>query len=560
MPLVSYDDRFECHGTPIHEIQGAGHRSPLEGLAVERVCAVVTARRRGSGWIEARRRDWDGVAATSEAMALATSVETDLKAGDFIAVGGIIEERAPRADTDLPTTTIRAESISILARNVELPPAIRVGRGGRRSPDVAEDDPRGFDPERSAVDFYESLEGMLVSIRQPIAVSPSRAGHAEFLPDRGHDIAARTISLGVYSTETRVNPERVRIVDDRLPTLRVGDVLDGEAVGALSYDGGGYFVEPTEPLPEVRVRGSRRARAGLVSSSERFTVATYNAHDLAFSDGPRMDRLANDIVYSLGAPDILALQEVQDDNGTASGELSAERTLQRLAEATALLGGPRYEFSQVSPDFENADGGAPDGNIRPAFLFKPGRVHLRRIARLVPGHPAWSHSRKPLVGDFCVLGKMMRFVNVHLVSRLGDDPLFGVWQPPRQPSNEQRLAQATLLAELIARRNDAGSTLVVLGDFNDPDFGPSSRVVEAAGATNLVLLVPPAERYTYNYEGNSFALDQIFLSPAPGDDAAVAIAHLNADLPDQERASDHDPVVAQLVPSGPTCSPPQDDR
>ena len=61
--------------------------------------------------------------------------------------------------------------------------------------------------------------------------------------------------------------------------------------------------------------------------------------------------------------------------------------------------------------------------------------------------------------------------------------------------------------------------------------------------------LPPNEHYSYVFDGNSQALDQILVSPAllhakPEYDSV----HVNAEFADQ--ASDHDPQVARLVVRG----------
>jgi predicted extracellular nuclease len=66
------------------------------------------------------------------------------------------------------------------------------------------------------------------------------------------------------------------------------------------------------------------------------------------------------------------------------------------------------------------------------------------------------------------------------------------------------------------------------------------------GATGGKVALPQAERYTYDFEGNSQALDHILLSDSlfgrPFADDAV---HVNSEFAVQ--ASDHDPQVARIT-------------
>jgi predicted extracellular nuclease len=62
-------------------------------------------------------------------------------------------------------------------------------------------------------------------------------------------------------------------------------------------------------------------------------------------------------------------------------------------------------------------------------------------------------------------------------------------------------------------------------------------------------LLPPNERYSYVFEGNSPVLDQILLSDRlrqlpyrPGYD----VVHLNSEFADAIEASDHEPSLVRL--------------
>jgi uncharacterized protein len=98
--------------------------------------------------------------------------------------------------------------------------------------------------------------------------------------------------------------------------------------------------------------------------------------------------------------------------------------------------------------------------------------------------------------------------------------------------------------------------VIVLGDFNDFAFSPPVdrlRTGATPGADLAVLIeqLAPEERYSYVFEGNSQALDQMLVSPALADvlvPGSYDVVHVNAEFADQ--ASDHDPQVARfLVPA-----------
>ena len=85
-------------------------------------------------------------------------------------------------------------------------------------------------------------------------------------------------------------------------------------------------------------------------------------------DSSHLPAVANDIAKYLLNPDIVFLQEIQDNDGEKDdGVVDANVTLQTLANSITSSGGIAYNFTQISP-INDQDGGVPGGNIRPAYL------------------------------------------------------------------------------------------------------------------------------------------------------------------------------------------------
>lgn len=80
-------------------------------------------------------------------------------------------------------------------------------------------------------------------------------------------------------------------------------------------------------------------------------------------------RIADHIANYLNSPDIVFVQEIQDDSGSSdNGVVSANKTLGALVKAIARAGdGVKYDFVNVPP-LNNVDGGKPGTNIRVAYL------------------------------------------------------------------------------------------------------------------------------------------------------------------------------------------------
>ena len=102
----------------------------------------------------------------------------------------------------------------------------------------------------------------------------------------------------------------------------------------------------------------------------------------------------------------------------------------------------------------------------------------------------------------------------HFNSKGGDQGLFGPQQPPVLSSEVQRNAQASLLRDFVRDILAADSTasVAVIGDLNDFQFSPPVEKLKDAGLTAMIETLPPNERYSYVFDGNSQALDHIMVS------------------------------------------------
>jgi uncharacterized protein len=568
----------------IHDIQGAAHLSPLAGRQVGQVPGVVTAVTGNGFWAQDPLPDTNE--ATSEGIFVFTKSSPTVVVADSVLIDGVVNEFRPggATSTNLTRTELDATAVTVAAHGVPLPPAVVVGPHGRRPPSaVIEDDAAGdvetsgtFDPGKDGIDFYESLEGMRVALDDAVAIGPrSQFGEVPVLPEGGAGAAVRSRRGGLILRQADANPERL-IVDDALtsiPSVNVGDRFPGRSIGVLDYSFGNFklFLTATPQVAtgDIARESARPARA------DEFAMATANLGNLDPSDPPaKFQGLAQEIAGSLKSPDLLALQEVQDNSGPDNdGTVAADQTVAQLIAAISAAGGPAYDWRSIPPQ-NNADGGEPGGNIRVGFLFRTdrglsfvdrpggdattpvaavddGTGHARLTlspGRVDPLNPAWADSRKPLAGEFLWHGGRVIVIADHWNSKGGDDPLYGRYQPPRLPSGTQRQAQAKVVADFVAstRAIDKNAQVIVAGDLNDPDFSaPLKTLTAGTGLRDLAAELPVDQRYTYDYEGNSQVLDHILLSPGlarlPYD---YDIVHMNADFTDQ--VSDHDPSIVRL--------------
>ncbi|GAA2819822.1 endonuclease/exonuclease/phosphatase family protein [Saccharopolyspora taberi] len=569
----------------IHDIQGTGRVSDLVGQEVADVPGVVTGVRAfGSArgfWVQDPEPDAD--ARTSEGLFVFTGGETPRVAvGDAVSVAGKVTEYYPLAEGESPEDTPNQSVTELTGATWQV-----TGKGEIRPEELGPEtvpaaySPEGeldkldLDPAAFALDFYESREGMSLSVRDARVVGPTDGYNALWVTSKPEQNATGRGGTA-YTGYAENNSGRLKVeslipfAERPFPKADVGDRLGGATAGPLDYSRFGGYVLEAAALGEHQPGGLERETTRPQAEDE-LSVATYNVENLGGdNEQAKFDQLAKAVAGNLAAPDVLALEEVQDNTGaTDDGVVAADETLRRFTDAIAAAGGPRYEWRQIDPE-NNADGGQPGGNIRVAFLFNPARVSfvdrpggdavtpVRPVAdgdraalsaspgRIDPANPAWESSRKPLVGEFTFQGKQVFVVANHFNSKGGDQPLHGRFQPPRRTSEEQRTAQAEAVRGFVdeLRGIDAEARVVVAGDLNDFGFSPTLRTLTADGAlVDAADSLPPNERYSYVYDGNSQALDHILTSPAAGT-ADYDVVHVNAEFADQ--ASDHDPQVVRL--------------
>ena len=566
----------------IRDLQGTQHSSPLVGQEVV-VRGVVTAALVGDEdrgfWLQDALDD--GESSTSEGVYIdASSAPAEVSVGDVVRVRGMVEEWVREGrEADLTRTTVQAMAVKVEETGQALPVPVVIGPQGRRVPTFIDNDGlERFEPEEDAVDFFESLEGMRVEVRDARVVGPT-SRHGEIVVVSGDLPSLSSIHGGLVLRPEGDLPERLmlgaQLLNKRAPEVKVGDRLTAPVVGVLDYSFSNFKILASD-FPPVEPAAAKDEPTLLVRGERQLTVASFNVLNLSARDlQEKFDRVAEVIHLQMADPDILALQEIQDDSGPEDdGAVDAGATLEALIAAIEKSGGPRYAFREISPE-DGADGGRPGANIRVAYLFDPARVTFvdrgqggprdatqvekgSEGARLSlspgliePTHLAFENSRKPLAAEFRFRGRTLFLVNLHLSSKGGDEPGMGRYQPPRRHSEEVRVQQSTVVQGFVEQLLgfDPQARVVVLGDTNEHEFRAPIQSLAGTTLQNLIEQVPEKERYTFNYEGRSQVLDNVLVSPELVKKAApeIDIVHVNADFPDGKRASDHDPIVVRLT-------------
>ncbi|MGW4231070.1 endonuclease/exonuclease/phosphatase family protein [Streptomyces sp. NPDC004980] len=567
----------------VHDIQGTTRVSPLVGQSVTGVPGIVTGVRTSGSrgfWIQDTTPDAD--ARTSEGLFVYTgSTAPTVAVGDSVLVSGKVAEYYPSSTTQ-SLTQLTAPKSTVLSSGNALPapvvldaksvPEAYVPTAGGGSIDAL-----ALDPATYALDLYESLEGARVKIADTRVTGATTAYDEIWVTVKPKENRTRRGGT-LYASYEDQNTGRIKVMSldaaQPVPVADVGDVLSGPTTGVLDYASfGGYNLQATE-LGTLTDNGLRREVTRKQKRKE-LAVATYNVENLdALDEQTKFDTLASGVAVSLSSPDIVSLEEIQDDNGaTNDGSVGSEATLKRFTDAIVAAGGPRYAWRYVAP-VDGQDGGEPGGNIRNVFLFNPERVDFVdreggdattaveavktkkgvtlsvSPGRINPASTAWEDSRKPLVGEFRFRGEPVFVIGNHFASKGGDQPLHGRYQEPVRSSETKRVQQAAEVNSFVTSllKADKSARVVTLGDLNDFAFSPTMDALTRGRVLRpLITTLPANERYSYVYDGNSQTLDHILTSPAIRR-FDYDVVHINAEFADQ--ASDHDPQIVRIDVKG----------
>jgi len=589
----------EQQGATIMEIQGEDHVSPLQGQTVATEGVVTALAFRGFYVQDPVGDDND---ATSDGIFVFTNGEGQPAVGDLVGIVGQVSEFIPGGaqSNNLSITQLSGE-VTVFTSGNDLPEPVEIGED-RRMPSgeivISEDElpanlqngTEEFDPDEDAIDFYESLEGMYVKIDRPVATSAVRqfnqfSGEFFVLPSKGRtvtpsDALTRRGGILLQPDEDNLgdqNPERIQIQFDGtiypgdIPSFKVGDRFR-DVVGVMGYSFGNYEVNATELLSRRGWSWLRPEYSWLRTQNKRVTVASYNVLNLSAdsSDDAQRQKVAQQIAWNLRTPDVVALQEIQDNSGEADdGTTAADQTLQALVDDIAAVSGVTYSFVDVAPT-DGAFGGIPGGNIRNAFLYNADRVDLLDLVSLdsavlaevgASNPDAFFESRTPLAGLFTFRGTPFTVVNVHNTSRFGSSPIFGAVQPFIQAGEQAREDQAAALnsyVDAIVDQNDDAHVMVV-GDFNTfewtndlEDILPGDDEVVSNLITSHALLRQDQKNpYTFIFDGNAQVLDHFFVTENLAEDrrTRLDIVHVNVEFSRTTSdvvASDHEPLLARF--------------
>ncbi|HMT37569.1 MAG TPA: Calx-beta domain-containing protein [Thermomonas sp.] len=579
---------------PIHDIQGAGLGSPLNGASVTTE-GIVTALKFNNGFfLQTADAEVDADPATSEGIFVFTSTAPPAAAaiGNRVRVTATVSEFTPGSNlnqlsiTELvsPSTIIQLSSGNPLPAPVVLASA---DFNAASDPGTAEK----FEGMRVSVPEATVVEGSEGNITESSATASSTGVFQVVLAGVGRPYREPGIGvMDVFPIPPGKTPPLFDTNQERLMVRSRGQVgatavaLDAGAtvtgmVGVLDYFAGTWALLPDNGT--VAVAGGKTATAVTDPGTDDVTIAGFNLlrffDEVNDSNGAptltaaavdkRLTKTSTAICDYLKAPDILGVVEVENLRvlGLLADRINA--TCGRAPTYVPYLvqgndpGGINVGFLVNTRD---TGGTTPTPRVEVLEVTQYGKNTLFTNPDT---STALLNDRPPLMlravvhADTGASYPVTVFVN-HLRSLNGIDdtsPGSSGWPTEGDRVRNKRAQQAVFLANLVNDRQvaDPNEKIVLVGDFNAFEFNdgyadimgivrgdqvPENEAitwVASPVATPLVdgsdLIADPAERYSYVFEGSAQTLDHVVVNEALVTDAAVSDAiiehaRINADF------------------------------
>jgi predicted extracellular nuclease len=623
---------------PIHTIQGsksltATSISPYAGQTVTTE-GIVTGIGTAGYFIQTRDVDADSAPSTPEGIYVYTGtgkVPAGAVVGNYVQITGAISTYPSAASSHTPATEISTTAATVLATSQPLPTPVTIT-------------PSMLTPSGGLYQLTP-YEGMRVSIASLTSISgtggsltseanEAEASNGQFYavltgtprPFREPGIDIRDAQTGLPADVAHFddNPERILVDSDFLGgaavDLSTGAVLPG-VTGILdfTYSSDSYY-DPSRLLLDPGydrsiITAGMTVQPAPDAASNEFRVAAFNverffnpnvADDIDYNPvtgktgkssavdvtqaayNNRLAKVSLAIRHVLGSPDIVALEEVENQSVVAdiAARISADAQAAETEDPQYVAYGTGTGYAPYTNDI---------GGISIGFLVK-STAEMLNIEQLGANTlftdprdgvtQQTLNDRPPLVLHAGIkrTGATDYPVTVivnHLRSLSSEnDPSSGVFVRTKKE------LQAEFLANLIQGYQQAGEHVVSVGDYNAFEFSdgyidilgtitnqgvlPSTQVVQPGveglvvpPATDLATLLPSDQRWSYQEFGNAQILDHIVATAdLVSKGAHMAYAHLNADQPAIDyndstipaRTSDHDGAVGYFHLPAPVLS------
>jgi predicted extracellular nuclease len=582
----------------ISEINGPAFRSPFENQTLTDITGLVTAISPDGFFLRDTTPDDDP--RTSSGLFFFTndaSITSQLSAGDIITIDGFVSPFRPSGDpTYLFALEVEhPENLQILSRNNEFAPVV-IGAEGLHPPNkqysaldngdvfglpfdvsLVEEVNAMLQPDKYGLDFWRSIEGEFVEITNPVVLDLNNDFGEVWVRGDWPTIGVNARG-GLTQLDKNGHPDPIDIGEPldgtHNPAAKQGDKITS-VTGVIEYQFGFFYVRPltaftilSSASPEVPPPTTFAS----TGTCRGITIGQYNVDNLSPTGTSHINAIASHIANFLGSPDLMIIQEIEDNDGSGptDGVVDASVTLQTLADAIESSSGVAYSFTEISP-VDGTNGGIGGGNIRNAYLFNPDVLSLKdpnpgsatEAVTVTPGpglslnpglvdptNAAFHNSRKPLVAQFVTpSGSSFFAITVHQESKGGSSSLQGDPRPPINLGVDERTNQADVTNAFITEllEEDREAKIVLAGDFNEYRFvGPLEIFITSGNLLDMDDVVdrPFVERYSYVFENEAEQLDHMFVSHAVARARLAKYEHIHVNSWATTQVSDHDPSIA----------------
>ncbi|MGD8604422.1 MAG: ExeM/NucH family extracellular endonuclease, partial [Anaerolineales bacterium] len=559
----------------IHDVQGSGFVSPVEGSVVV-LEGVVVGDFQGSDqlsgfFLQEESADYDALETTSEGIFVYDSTfGTDVVVGDVVRVQGVVDEYYDWTElTSISNLLVCGSGATPAPEPVNLPVA--------------------------SFGELEQVENMLVTFPQSLTATESytlgRYGEVALSANGRLFNPTQVVEPGQPAIDYQAanNLNRIQLEDGSriqnpatVPylapdgTLRLGDTVT-DLTGVISYSFDFYELQPTQPVTFTRVNERQPAPDDV---GGRVTVASFNVlnyfttiDDGAWICGPEFDQECRgaDSEFEFERQRTKIIEAMVAMNADVIGVIEIENnTSASLADLVQGLNDVLGEGTYAYVDTGTIGGDA----IKVGFIYKPATVSLvgdfAILDSSVDARFNDERNRPALAQTFMenLSGEMFTAVVNHLKSK--GSPCDDIGDPDTGDGqgncNLTRLAAAEAMTDWLAT-DPTGSgdpDFLIMGDLNSYAMEDPIDAIQAAGYTNLIAEYNGYEEYSYVFDGQFGTLDHALSNPTLTDQVTgVTVWHINSDEPiildynteynppelyqaNAYRSSDHDPVVIGL--------------
>lgn len=508
---------------PIYSIQGEKYKSEFTGINLKTrgiITAYIADSYNNDYGFYMQDKYGDNNDYTSDAIYVELDKTVYNKYSSIIKVGNLVEVEGNVDETYTGTGLTRTSLISInkitlREKDVTLPTPIELGEGGSRTiPNEHISTYKGNVNQslklnlNDGIGFWESLEGMLVKVKNPI-VTGAEGGKNNALESKGYFnlfVKPNNVSNEYQVTPSNgliidvekndYNPEIIRLINHayynkngqkpgdsssfKNGIFNVGDELE-DITGILAFNvntfgDGEYDLLINDYITAKTPRTSYtpladRPKATLIGDDTHLTIATFNVENM-YATHEKIPYIAEIIAQNMKSPDIIVFTEIQDNNGPdnygedGSPVVDADETLTNLINNIESKGGATdYKYININP-LAYLEGGEPGGNIRVAAIYRDTRVEFNKRGeagsldhagldengdlilnpgRVYPQEPIFKGTRRSLAMEFYFKNNKIVVIGNHLNSKGGDDPLWGAKQPVVLSTEAKRIKLAKII-------------------------------------------------------------------------------------------------------------------